>query len=166
MATNDFNAQYLRQILNYDETTGFFTWAKPRPKIIVGCIAGTSCKKGYIVIKIDGKSHKAHRLAWLYVTGNHPSEQIDHKNRIKSDNRFDNLREANTETNCQNQGIRKNNTSGFQGVHKQKQNNKWCASISVGMKRLHLGYFESAEEAGVVYLEAKKTYHKNDPSSN
>jgi hypothetical protein len=91
---------YLTSVLHYTPETGEFLWNLPRPKIRVGQRAGYKKKNtGYIYIEIDGKSYSAHRLAWFYVTGTFPKKQIDHINRNRSDNRYENLREA---TNSQN----------------------------------------------------------------
>lgn len=165
MAKPQLTAKYLRKIMNYDPDTGLFTWAierRPSP-FKPGDKAGCKEGKGYISIKIDGASHKAHRLAWLYTTGKWPKDQIDHRNRIPDDNRFENLRECNTAENCQNQGLRSNNTSGFQGVHWRKDSRKWIARIMVNMKSIHLGYFDNAKEAGAAYAEAKAAYHIDSP---
>lgn len=163
MASPDLTAEYLRCILSYDPKTGAFTWHAPRPKIRVGDIAGTPGDEGYIIIKIDAKSYKAHRLAWLYMTGRWPKDQIDHENREKSDNRFDNLRERDNAGNCWNQGIRKNNTSGFKGVHWCKGKRKWQAAIGVRMKKIHLGFFDDLQKAGRAYLDAAARYHDPVP---
>ena len=74
----------LKNILHYNQDTGVFTWIKN------SIVAGTVEKKGYIAIKINRKSYKAHRLAWLYIYGNFPKEQIDHLNGIKNDNCINN----------------------------------------------------------------------------
>jgi len=159
MANSHITTQYLRQILHYDPETGIFRWAKPRPKIKVGAIAGGKAAKGHIAIKIDGKSYKAHRLAWLYMTGDWPKDQIDHINRLPHDNRFINLRDCNTSDNCHNQGIRKNNTTGSPGI--QPSGNKWVALISRNMVQTNLGSFDTKEEAAAAYAKAKSQYSAN-----
>lgn len=167
MAKANLTAQYLRQILNYEPETGIFRWAivrRPSP-FKPGDRAGTiDKKKGHLIIKINGKSYKAHRLAWLYVTGEWPTTQLDHKNITPADNRLDNLRECTTAINCQNQGMRKNNRSGFPGVYWHKKGKRWIASISVNMKRIHLGYFDDLEEAGAAYMKAKLAFHVHSPA--
>ena len=159
MAKTNLTAKYLREILNYDPETGIFTWRIKRrtSRFKPGDIAGTPAAKGHLAIKIDGQSYKAHRLAWLYMIGEWPTDQIDHKNRVPNDNRFANLRDCNTATNCQNQGIRKNNRSGFKGIWKIQ--NRWKAAISVEMKRIYLGSFDTPEKASEAYMTAVKLYH-------
>ena len=85
----------LRQLLNYDPDMGAFTWRQGRGPVRAGGVAGCLTRKGYRRIQIDGQNYMAHRLAWLYMYGSWPPEQIDHINEIKSDNRLDNLRLAN-----------------------------------------------------------------------
>lgn len=113
-------------------------------------------KNGYRVIRIDDALYLAHRLAWFYVTGNWPANQIDHINGVRDDNRFSNLREA---TNLQNAHNRKynRNKSGFQGV--RKENSKWLAEIKINYKAVRLGLFNTPEEAHCAYLIAKRQHH-------
>ena len=92
----------LKEVLDYDPCSGLFTRkckSKKQPfgkgsQKDIGSVCGTQDAKGYIGISIDGKRYAAHRLAWLYVTGCWPSDQIDHINRVKSDNRACNIRDV------------------------------------------------------------------------
>lgn len=150
----------LRELLHYDPETGFFTRALTttgiRPK--VGDVAGGVNCRGYWQIRIDGERYKAHRLAWLYMTGDWPKEQIDHINMDRSDNRFANLREATNIQNCANQRRPVNNTSGLKGVCWNKRLSKWKSQIRVNGKLHHLGYFDTAEAAHESYIDAAKKY--------
>ena len=111
----------LKQILDYDPDTGLFRWKiKPRSQTDLGDIAGTLCQ-GYIRITINKKNYYAHRLAWLYMTGQWPVNTVDHINRIRNDNRISNLREATDQEQQFHLGEYKNNTSGFKGVSKSNK---------------------------------------------
>lgn len=84
--------KYLKEILYYNPFTGIFIWKRYRSRFVKpGDIAGTKVKYGYIHIGIDGKIYKAHHLAWLYIHGYFPENQIRHINHIKDDNRIENL---------------------------------------------------------------------------
>jgi hypothetical protein len=114
---------------------------------------------GYWGIGIEGRSYAAHRLAWLYVTGEWPKDQIDHINCTRADNRFSNLREATNAENSKNSKISKNNTSGFKGVSWDQRNKKFIASIGVGGKLLYLGRFRDPRAASQAYREAAEKHH-------
>lgn len=141
----------LKESLSYDPETGSFTWLIQKARRTkIGSVAGTIWD-GYIRIEIDNRSYRAHRLAWLYMTGVWPDEEIDHKNTNRSDNRWSNLRAA---THSQNQGNarrRRDNSTGFKSV--QKIRGKFRAVISRG-PRIHLGYFDTAEKAHAAYCAA------------
>lgn len=161
MANADLTAARLREILDYDQDTGVFRWKSRRSKRVkAGDIAGTAHNCGYIAITIDRSPCLAHRLAWLYVTGDWPLMQIDHFNGEKKDNRFSNLRDVNSNINAQN--MRKANSrsmSGLLGVKKSACGSRWEANISFDGRHLHLGSFGSAEEASAAYIAAKRKHH-------
>lgn len=85
----------LLEVLDYDPVSGLFRWRISNSnRAPVGAIAG-SRRKGHLAIRIDGVRHYAHRLAWLYMTGEWPKGQIDHKSRDGADNRWVNGRDIN-----------------------------------------------------------------------
>lgn len=96
----------LHQLLDYNPETGKFFWkVNMRGKVKIGTKAGCVCKiHGYELINIKNKQYRAHRLAWLYVHGKWPNPEIDHINRVKTDNRIANLREADRSMNNLNRG--------------------------------------------------------------
>lgn len=150
----------LTQLLYYDPETGVFTRkTAPTNYVRVGDVAGYKNPAGYIMIMIDGEDHRAHRLVWLYMTGEWPKDEIDHINGIRDDNRFANLREATKAQNSRNCKTPKSNTSGFKGVYLHKNYNKWAARIRVNKKRKHLGYFDTPEEAYDAYVSAAEVLH-------
>ncbi len=111
-------ADRLKELLSYDPETGIFVWAKlSGRRARIGDRAGSfNLSLGYRVIGIDGERHYEHRLAWLYMTGEWPSEDLDHENCDKSDNRFSNLREATDSQNLANVANWAHNTSGLKGA--------------------------------------------------
>lgn len=138
----------LKEILKYSKESGVFIWKISKAKRIkIGDFAGCVNKKGYIVIRIDNKIYFAHRLAWLYVYGEMPKEQIDHKNQQKDDNRIDNLREASCAENNKNKPMQINNTSGVMGVSWHNKCKRWQAYIAIDGVQLHLGTFVKFSDA-------------------
>lgn len=132
------DVKYLKEILDYNESTGIFTWKVKRNsfggKVAPGAIAGS--KKdggGYIRIVIDQKKHYAHRLAFLYVHGYIPNV-IDHLNGNTFDNRIENLEDVTTRRNVINSKKRKTNKSGLTGVCFSKRDKMWIANIKVNYK--------------------------------
>ena len=148
----------LKELLHYDPDTGVFTWlrriAKYRDQI--GGIAGTSTPRGYINIQIRRKSYQAHRLAWLYVYGEWPAQQIDHINRTPSDNRITNLRDVSASVNRRNCRRPKNTSSVYKGVTRSRGRNKWVAQIVVDGRAKYLGIFDTPEVAHAAYILAAK----------
>ena len=156
---NDLTANYIRSILNYNSETGELTWKISKgPRAKLGQIAGCGDKYGYIVIRINDKLYKAHRLAWLWVTGEWPQKGLDHKNGITSDNSWENLREASQLENSRNTIISKDNTSGYKGICWNKASKKWQAQITINKKAKYLGCFNTKEEASLVYKKAALKY--------
>lgn len=154
----------LMEILNYDPNTGEFIWKIHKKGIKDSLIAGSIKSTGYIDIVYNKNINKAHRLAWLYMTGNWPTKHIDHINGIRNDNRWCNLREASFAENAQNKAMSKNNTSGYTGVSWRKSRNKWQAMIFINKKRIHLGTFDDPYEAHMAYLDAKSRLHTFNPT--
>lgn len=155
----------LKCLVSYNSETGIFTWkTRPSNRVRVGDIAGTLDSNGYIYIKLDGKRYFAHRLSWLYMYGQWPVADIDHKNGIRNDNRIENLRLATKNENQQNRKLNKNNTSGYMGVYYDQTKNKWVSKINVKSIRKHLGYYDTSEEAYSRYVLAKAEYHTFQPT--
>jgi len=147
--------------LSYDPETGVLTWKrKPNRRIVVGSVAGRIDSWGYVSIKVDGKLHKAHRIAFLIMEGEFPKDQVDHINGDWADNRWRNLRKASRAENMQNiAGPTARNTSGFLGVTRDRRRSGWIAQIVVNKRRHHLGSFKTPEDAHQAYLDAKSKLH-------
>lgn len=155
----ELTAEYLRSILNYDQEAGIFTWkVSTSNNVKVGDVAGSLDGAGYQQIGIQSRRYKAHRLAWLHTHGVWPKAQIDHINRIRTDNRISNLRDVSHKQNGQNRSTNSDNTSGHPGVHWYKPYSKWRAEITHNQKNIHLGYFDDLEEAVAARKAAEKFY--------
>jgi hypothetical protein len=141
----------LKEVLDYNPDTGVFTWKKNLSRTAkVGTSAGWK-EEGYICIQVKGRAYRANRLAYLYMKGIWPKHIVDHINRVKDDNRWSNLRHATNSQNNINSKKQKNNTSGYVGVSWHNATRKWSARIGYKGKKLHLGVYETIEEAVDVY---------------
>lgn len=156
----DLTANELRTLLYYDPEVGVFTRRTSNKRgQNEGDIAGGIAANGYWVIRLGKHLYQAHRLAWLYVHGQWPLCDIDHRNGHRSDNRITNLRDVSNSENCQNARVpRKHNKSGFLGVHLHGE--KWLACISIEGRSTHLGLFETPEAAHTAYVTAKRRHHE------
>jgi hypothetical protein len=160
----------LRDRLKYDPETGNFVWLIPPKGTALGSVAGkvtdhtTKAQRATgwrsnmrRTIRIKGKHYYTNRLAWFFMTGIWPQDQVDHVNLNSLDDSWSNLRLASQEQNNFNQGIRSNNKSGFKGVHLYKLTGRWCAMISIKNKTRNLGYFSTPEQAHEAYKQAAKS---------
>jgi len=153
---NRLTQERLKELLHYDPDNGLFTWNKRMGgSAKKGKVAGTAHSGGYIQIRIDKKIYLAHRLAFLYIEGYMPENEVDHVNRIKDDNRWCNLRHVSRSCNARNTSICGNNKSGVTGVSQWKAGNKWRAIITVLGINKHLGIFKSFEEAVMARWKAE-----------
>jgi hypothetical protein len=154
----------LQELLIFNQDNGCFYWRKsPKNQIKAGSLAG-KIEKGYVRIKIDGNLYRGHRLAWLYVYGEFPDEQVDHINGVRNDNRIENLRKCNNAQNQQNRTIKNNNKCNATGVDFMK--GLFRARITVDKKSVLLGLFKDVEKAKYAYLEAKQKHHAFYNSEN
>lgn len=167
MSGTNLTAERLRELLRYNPETGVFTWRVKRGIALAGSIAGNKNRNGYVNIYVDNRPYRAHRLAWLYVYGSFPKQDIDHINGVRHDNRIANLRDVSTSHNMMNQRrARTDNKLGLLGVHVRtperphhKISKPYRAMIYVAGKRVNVGSFATAEEAHAAYLEAKRRLH-------
>ena len=149
----------LREKLDYDSANGLFRWraGSSRRFFRGGEIAGRPDKDGYVCIRVANRTYRAATLAWFYVYGKWPSDELDHINGIPADNSIANLREATRGQQRANSRIARNNTSGFKGVTRVlygKQGYKWRAQLGGKERTVYLGFFDNPEDAHVAYLEA------------
>ncbi|HFE8851911.1 TPA: HNH endonuclease signature motif containing protein, partial [Pseudomonas aeruginosa] len=160
----NITAELLRGLLFYCPENGSFTWLQRPARLFssethwkrwntcyAGKRAGSVCTtpEGYKrrIIGIFGKIYLEHRLAWLYMTGEWPEEQIDHINQISTDNRWSNIRPATHTENARNAPKRKDNSSGITGVGLHKASGRWRARVNLSGSSIFLGYFKEKRDA-------------------
>jgi hypothetical protein len=158
---SDLSYQEVSALLRYDADSGMLFWKQNCSRGLAGAVAGCVNSHGYRRIQIHQHFYPAHRLAWLLTHGEWPTGPLDHINGIRSDNRIANLREASPSENQHNRRMSKNNSSGHPGVTFDR--GKYVAAIGVRGKKVYLGRFLRAEEAGRAYREAKKKLHPSSP---
>ena len=159
----ELSAERLRALMHYDADTGLFTWRVTRGcsrKRSSGCLGKAY---GYILIRVDHRLYRAHRLAWLYTYGRWPVGELDHINGVRHDNRIANLREATRTQNNGNSKMFSTNTSGYRGVTKEltgtrRWTGRWRAQISRGNKNVPLGTFATKAEAHAAYMKAAQEH--------
>lgn len=172
-----FTAEYLRSIIDYNPETGIFTWLRRAPatfnpkQIRAESVANrwnarfagkhpkSFDQQGYRHVVINRRKYKAHRLAWLYMTGEWPPEHIDHVDMNPKNNTFANLRLATHAENQRNRGKSNTNKSGFKGVSWDKLCRKWRAQITVRGKHTYLGIFDDPADAHNAYSVAAALHY-------
>lgn len=181
MKKNELTQEIVRELLRYEPDTGKLFWLERSEKWFKdshrtakgncnnwnACCAGKEAFSGskwdgYFKGKIFGKPYLAHRLIWVYMTGEWPDE-VDHINGVRDDNRWGNLRNVNHQENQRNQKLRKDNTSGICCVRRNKRDKKWYANIKHNGVQLFLGCFGNIEDAIAARkaAEIKYCYHEN-----
>ena len=157
-------AEMVRRALDYDPMTGLLFWRRrddvlPRVnKRLAGKPAG--CRDGqygYLSVRLHDRLYQAHRLIWLHVTGEWPTDVLDHIDGNPSNNVWSNLRPA---TRAENNRNRKSIREGFlKGVLRDPKSGRWQAMVMLGRKNHYLGTFSTQEEAHAAYEEAAKRLH-------
>jgi hypothetical protein len=151
----------LRQKYTYDPETGHWYY-RERADF-------HDCYKGYrvLLMYVDGKrcQVKAHRAAFLYMNGKWPELDVDHRDLDKSNNAWTNLRQATHAENLSNMAMSQRNRSGYRGVAYRKDMNKYAAYVTWNKKRIHLGMYNTPEEANWVAqdhaLHLKKEFYRH-----
>lgn len=157
MSMCELTSERLREVVVYDHETGLFWPKKTRPGIRKWQPLGHVESNGYRRIMIDGHRRLAHRLVWLYVTGEWPASDLDHRNGRPDDNRFENLRLATRKQNSAN--TRPRGSSGLKGAVFNRFRGHWQSYITINGKSKWLGRFDTAEDAHAAYMRAAIELH-------
>lgn len=155
--TSEITPELLHDLLQYNPLTGEVTWKVGRRGIRAGSRAGSLQTAGYWQVCIEGRKYLVHRIIWMMMTGSWPEQLVDHKNGIRTDNRWSNLRASTPSLNQQNR-TKAGGRAGLMGVTTISEK-KFRATISVRGRDIHLGMFDTKEEAHSAYLAAKQIYH-------
>ena len=162
--TAQLTAQRVQELLIYEPESGLFTRrisSNNAAKCQAGQPCGSSCGSGYLRMEIDYAHYRMHRLAWIYMTGQWPSGEIDHINGNRTDNRWTNLRDLPKWANTQNlRQPMSTSKTGVLGVSPQR--GQFVAQISINGTTRFLGRFRTIGEAKTVYIAAKRQYHEGN----
>lgn len=167
----------LRQLLRFDRDTGKLFW-KVRSRSFFPSNRACSIwnsrysgkeafthmdKGGYLMGRIFNVLYRAHRVIWAIVHGVWPTDNLDHIDHNRSNNRIENLRLANNSANGMNASLSRANKSGFCGVYFHRKTKKWWAFLTVKRKRTHIGVFNSRSDAIKAREKANPKYgfHQN-----
>lgn len=137
--------QRLQELFTYDPDTGLFERKIRRGPAPAGAIASRKNRDGYCRTSVDGEEYLCHRLAFLYMTGTMPVEEVDHINHVRDDNRWINLRQVSRGENCTNKARYRNSSRPAPGV--AFRDGSWIATIWKDSKPIHIGSFVRLDDA-------------------
>ena len=150
------NYEQARKLFDYRDD-GCLIWRITKSKNVpAGRVAGTQYKNWYSQVRVDGILYMTHRIIWLWHHGYMPEGELDHINKMKHDNRIENLREVSHQCNLRNTGNHKDNKSGVKGVYKSEGWSQWLAFIVLKNKQRKLGMHDSFDEAVLARLAAEQ----------
>lgn len=158
---SEITQQTALEYLRYEPETGFLFWRKKASdKTVIGKRAGWQrSPNGYRQVGLVKEIVYEHRLIWLIVTGAFPEFQIDHRNGLKYDNKFDNLREASGTQNLANIGVKRDNTSGTKNVHWCNTKKRWIVKVKRSGSVHHVGAFSDYGTAVIAADAARLAVH-------
>ena len=122
-----------------------------------GFISDTRLENDYVRLGYKGKRYRVHRIIFAMHHGYYP-KMVDHIDNNKSNNKIENLREADRSKNAFNTPANITNTSGYKNVYWEKQTNKWRVSFRIGKER-HLKRFTLLEDAVEYAKELREKLH-------
>ena len=137
------SADLFRMRFTYDSATGQIT-----DKVTGRAAFARRADHGYLVGEFLGRRYRAHRVAWALHYGKWPDGEIDHMNRVKDDNRIDNLRDCDHLTNTQNRGLNQRNRTGHRGIGLTKAKRKpFRVQLKIKGQKHCFGSYATLEEA-------------------
>jgi hypothetical protein len=155
LSNKTISQEYVKSLFDYKD--GHLYWkVNKTTRNWIGKRCGSPIN-GYLSVMIDGKNWMCHRLIYLIHHGYMP-KMIDHLNNDRADNRIENLREANTQTNTYNQVLRSNNVSGIKGVSWNNDRQKWAVRVNHN-KKTYQRYVQDLELAELVAIEMRSKLH-------
>lgn len=152
----------VEELMTYDPESGLFRWKKVEGRghrELEGKIAGCLAPNGYIMLGIDKKLYRAHRVVFLLENGEFPKEKVDHIDGVGHNNKRTNLRKATQQENCFNTKPHKDSKTGVKGVSWSDAKQRFIVKIQANRKELYVGCFDNIEEAGEAAKQARIKHH-------
>ena len=133
-------------------------------RIVTGCWEWTASKinSGYGRLSVNGKPELAHRVAYKLLAADIPHDiELDHVCHNRGCVNPAHLRLASKAENLWTQPQSRASTTGFKGIYFHGRDGKYVAQITANGKRVHIGNFNTAEEAYTAYCSAAIEHHGN-----
>lgn len=154
MNPKELTVAKLRESLIYEPATGIFR--RRKTKMVAGCLKPAT---GYRYVRVCGIQHLAHRLAWLYMTGEWPDQQVDHRDCNRANNRWSNLRSASSSQNKMNSSTRCDNALGHRGINRTSSGNFRVRVVAQG-RTFHDRVYATLSDAVSARSIAARFAHK------
>ncbi len=149
--------EYLAQLFRYEDGSLIYVRSPHPRKQLIGTVAGCKNGNGYMQVCIDGVVWLQHRIIWKLLKGETP-ESLDHRDGDAANNHIENLRGA---THAQNQHNTKRiriSASGERNIRVQP-NGRFRAQVGLNKRQIHIGVFDSKDEAVAAVIAARAKYH-------
>lgn len=156
-------AERVRELFDYDPDEGVLIWVAPGKGRRVGDAVTCRDRGGYVCVKVDQVKLYAHRVIWLWMTGEWPESEVDHEDRVRHNNAWLNLRHATPKQQAENRKLYVNSTSGASGVRWHQGKDKWVAYISHLGAYVWLGAHDTLIDAVAARLRAERTLYTHSP---
>ena len=153
----------MRELFDYDPEEGILVWQLPGKGRRVGDPVTCKDAGGYVVVKLDQVRYYAHQVIWLWHTGAWPEDEVDHQNRVRHDNCWDNLRAATPKQQAENRKLYCTSQSGFPGVRWRHDKLRWYACIRDAGTYHWLGAHLTLIDAVAARLRAERALYTHSP---
>lgn len=153
---------WMRESFDVFPSDGKLVWKCPphnHPDLLgieAGCVRPNRNGKKYCHIKKNRVGLKRGRLIFLWVHGHWPEPCVDHIDGDSTNDRISNLREATVLQNAWNHKTRARRIALPMGVRRINGSGRYEARIAQNKRMLHLGSFETPQEAEKIYQAKRK----------
>lgn len=159
MVYNKDLEEYLKNNLRYEKDSGLLLWTcEGGFNRNTNEPAGTVLGDGYKAISTTFGVLKVHRICWYLFYEEWPTDQIDHADGDKTNNKISNLRSVTSQQNSFNTRPHKDGSSRYKGVTWNKRNSKWVSRICKDGKTKFIGHYIDEVDAAKAYNKFAKEF--------